>query len=413
MKRRASQLRSKAEATLARAPPTTAGTISTDQLLHELQVHQIELEMQNEALRETQIALEKSRDRYTDLYEFAPVGYLTLADTGLITDINITATELLNEGRKKLRGSRFSLLVLPEDRDRWDRHFQLALRNGGKQACELKLKRGHSKAFCANVDCMQAVADDASKTLRITLTDITERKDAEAMQRVAQETEHLRQLAVEATLAEERERRNLAEDLHDGPGQLLFVARLRLEALRKGPSEALDPGMQEVDDLLAEAAELVRSLTSKLSLPMLKDLGLVTALSWLTEEMERIHGLHVVLEDDGTPKPLTEIQSAILFRIIRELLVNVSKHAGVDRAQIELHARGNHLVITVADQGAGIADWHETMSARKSFGLASVNERIAFLKGAMHIQSHLGEGTVVFLEMPFDKQTEHGLVEIP
>ncbi len=94
LERRQSQLQSAAEQRLACAPePDSSRT--AEELLHALQVHQIELEMQNEALRLTQIALEESRDGYLDLYEFAPVGYLTLTDSGLIAAINLNGAALL------------------------------------------------------------------------------------------------------------------------------------------------------------------------------------------------------------------------------------------------------------------------------------------------------------------------------
>jgi diguanylate cyclase (GGDEF)-like protein/PAS domain S-box-containing protein len=179
------RLRSAAEAELAHAPSAEQFTEISSDLLHELQVHQIELEMQNEALRQAQLALEESRDRYADLYEFAPVGYLTLSNNGIITEINLTATELLNESRKKLRDRRFALLVMPQDRDRWHRHFLHALRQGGRQTCEVMLKRGDGTLFIACLDSLPTEATDGEKTLRITLTDITLRKRAEEKLRIA------------------------------------------------------------------------------------------------------------------------------------------------------------------------------------------------------------------------------------
>ena len=97
--------RAEAEADLAKHPRTSLGeTVNAEQMLHELQVHQIELEMQNEALRQAHIALEDSRDRYFDLFEFAPIGYFTLSATGLITEVNFVGAELFNY----YRGTRFS-----------------------------------------------------------------------------------------------------------------------------------------------------------------------------------------------------------------------------------------------------------------------------------------------------------------
>src|SRR3989338_4480824 len=99
-------LRAEAEARLARAPPADGTQRPAKELLHELQVHQIELEMQNDTLRQTQLDLEESRDRYMDLYDFAPIGYLTLTRGGLIREVNLTGALLLGMERNKLAQDR-------------------------------------------------------------------------------------------------------------------------------------------------------------------------------------------------------------------------------------------------------------------------------------------------------------------
>ena len=109
-------LRSMAEADLAHRPVPDAAARPAEELLHELQVYQVELEMQNEALRIAQTELEASRDRYLDLYDFAPVGYLTLNTYGMIEELNLTATALLGFERKGLLQRRFTAQVIPEDR---------------------------------------------------------------------------------------------------------------------------------------------------------------------------------------------------------------------------------------------------------------------------------------------------------
>jgi PAS domain-containing protein len=118
-----SPLRTAAETQLAATAETTPTRPEAD-LLHDLQVHQIEMEMQNEALRQTLTALEEAHDRYLDLYEFAPVGYLTLSSQGIIEAINLTGTRLLGRERSGLLHYRFAACVAPADRDAWQRQFQ-------------------------------------------------------------------------------------------------------------------------------------------------------------------------------------------------------------------------------------------------------------------------------------------------
>ena len=147
------------------------------ELLHELEVRQVELEMQNEALREMQMALLESRDRYADLYEFAPAGYLTLSADGVIAAINLTGTTLLGKARNELLKRAFTSLVVAKDMSRWTLHFRKVKQGGGQGRVELALQRGDGTVLQAQLDCVRA--DGSVSGLSIVLSDITERKQAE------------------------------------------------------------------------------------------------------------------------------------------------------------------------------------------------------------------------------------------
>jgi PAS domain S-box-containing protein len=178
-------LRAEAEARVAHKPLTLVnpqpGEELLHELLHELRVHQIELEMQNDELRRAQVIIEESRDRYVDLYEFAPVGYLTLTREGLINEVNLTGAALLGVDRKKLIKRRFTSFVTPDDKDRWHRHFLHVLQHDGKQSCELEIQRNDDSFFNARLDCLHMKDGDVS-SVRIALIDITERKLASSNQ---------------------------------------------------------------------------------------------------------------------------------------------------------------------------------------------------------------------------------------
>ena len=188
-------LRTEAEARLDHESLTAPLPLSSEALLHELQVHQIELEMQNDELRRAQVALEESRDRYVDLYEFAPVGYLTLTREGMIAETNLTGASLLGVERKKLLKRRFAGFVMPEDSDRWLHHFMTVLQRDGRQSCELALRRADGAFFHARLNSLKSsdtlssheldesprlhIDANTATMLRITLTDVSERKQAE------------------------------------------------------------------------------------------------------------------------------------------------------------------------------------------------------------------------------------------
>ena len=175
---RFTQLRQEAEKhldqTLMPEPPPV------EKLLHELQVHQVELEMQNEQLRQSQIELEKSRVRYVDFYDFAPVGYLTLNHEGMIDEINLPGAALLKVERSRLLNHRFAPYVATEDLDRWYNHFLSALKEDRTLSCELMLKNENGPCRYAMLDCRRLYKNKGKEiVLRVALTDITERRQIE------------------------------------------------------------------------------------------------------------------------------------------------------------------------------------------------------------------------------------------
>ncbi len=154
-----------------------------DVLLHELQVHQIELEMQNEELRRVQLELVASRDRYIDIYDFAPMGYLTLTPTGRISEINLTCASLLGESRNKLVQANFSRYVAAGNSDYWYKFFRSALEQKEQQSCQLTMQRADGRCFQANLVCVCSVFE--VPVLRISMTDVSVLSEAEEALRIA------------------------------------------------------------------------------------------------------------------------------------------------------------------------------------------------------------------------------------
>ncbi|MFA6971721.1 MAG: PAS domain S-box protein [Gallionella sp.] len=161
-----------------------------DGLLHELQVYQIELEAQNENLRQTQLALEESRDRYLDLYDFAPVAYFTLNRDGLILEANFTCAALLGLERKNLYQRRFAGFIASRERERWYGFFLDVLKNNSPCQCELALERTDGQLMFTHLDCLRIETGKDGYQVRIVLTDITERRRAESLLRDSEEKFH-------------------------------------------------------------------------------------------------------------------------------------------------------------------------------------------------------------------------------
>lgn len=176
------QLRLEAETKLNRATlnlaQPSAGEDLLHELIHELSVHQIELEMQNDELRLTHAELKKSRDRYVDFYDFAPFAYLTLKHDGVIDEINLAGASLLGADRSKLSQRKFSAFVAPSSLEQWQQHLQAVLKSDSKLSCELLLKRNDGSSFLAQLDCLSLKKNDVEAVVRIALTDIGKHKQS-------------------------------------------------------------------------------------------------------------------------------------------------------------------------------------------------------------------------------------------
>ena len=175
------QLRTAAEEKLARAPAAAPEMKekTAEELVHELRVHQIELEIQNEELKKAQRALEESRDRYVDLYDFAPVGYFTFTRGGRITEVNLTGAALLGVERQELLNRGFGHFVAPENLERWEHHLGSVLQHRQKQGCDLVLKREDGATFHVQLDSIRTEVGGGAPVVRTAVSDITERKRAE------------------------------------------------------------------------------------------------------------------------------------------------------------------------------------------------------------------------------------------
>jgi PAS domain S-box-containing protein len=181
------ELRKRAEE-LAALIPESLDLQSPDKvqpLLHELRVHQIELEMQNEELRRTQLELEVSRERYFDLYDLAPVGYFTISEQGLIQEGNFTAAGLLGVSRGAMVKQRLSVFIFPEDQDIYYLHRKHLFETGEPQTFELRMVREDGTVFWANLTATKASDADGASMWRAVVSDITERKWAEEALRTA------------------------------------------------------------------------------------------------------------------------------------------------------------------------------------------------------------------------------------
>lgn len=298
--------------------------------------------------------------------------------------------------------------IVPEDREQAMAAFAKAGEGNFETEYRIRRKDGSVRWI---FDRAFPIKDESGQVYRVAgvSEDVTERKLTEealraANRRLDEVTRHkLQSLTTELLLAEERERRRLAVDLHDGLNQTLVLARLKVAGLRNSADATTEEKLQEVEELIDSANRSARSLTFQLSPPVLHDLGFQPAVQWLVEDVQESYGIVIRLEEAAEELPLESRVKMLLFRAVRELLINVAKHAKANEAVVRIaHAAGS-IRITVQDDGVA---FDPANSSRRGLGLGSIEERLENLGGHMSIDTQKDRGTQITLVAPLDKGME-------
>jgi len=400
---------------------------ATTKMLHELQVHQIELEMQNEELHRARDELEATRARYFDLYDQAPVGYCTLNESGLILEANLRAATLLGTVRAALIRQPIFRFILNEDQDVFYLHRQRIIESGKQQMCELRMVRADGSLVWMLLESAAARGEEGAKTLRVVLSDISERKRFET------ELIAARQAAENATLAKSRFLAAASHDLRQ-PIQAInlfndTLVRMGLNEQQKTISDHLSQSVDSLSDLLNGLLNI-----SKL------DAGIVRA----SPEVIQVEPFFSRMDNEFSPMasrknlsfrlcfPLKELalftDARLLKSMLGNLLGNAIKYTRQGGVLLGVRQRGNQALIQVWDSGIGIAPQHMARLSEEFFqvenserdrtkglglGLAIV-KRLARLLGTEVIcRSRPGKGSVFefrlpLAEMPLEEESRQG-----
>ena len=212
--------------------------------------------------------------------------------------------------------------------------------------------------------------------------------------------ERLRAMAAEVAGAEERERRRVASGLHDEVAQLLSVALSRVRSIASSPlGVAHDEDCRAALDALSKALATVRTLTFEIAPPVLYELGLRVAASWLVSRARQADGVDVAFSYAGTEARAQEPVEVAVFQSLRELLRNATRHAQAKQVRVELEVAPPRLALVVSDDGVGF-DPVDRKRAATGWGLFSIEERLRHVGGRLSIDSAPGAGTRVTIEVP-------------
>jgi PAS domain S-box-containing protein len=337
---------------------------------------------------------------------------VTISPKGQITDVNKATEVVTGIVREKLIGSDFSAYFT--DPEKADEGYQAVLSQGSITNYPLTIRHvsGCTTDVLYNATVYRNQAGEVQGVFAAA-RDVTEhnRMDKE-LQALHKALEHraaqLQSLASELTLTEHRERRRLAQLLHDHLQQLIYAARLSVTTLKRRVSDKdLQEMIQQLDMLLGQCIDESRSVTLELSPPVLYDAGLTPALEWLARQMQLNYGLLVKVDSDVQTEPEAEDIKVLLFQSVRELLFNVVKHAGALNASIKMSSMPDEQVrIDVEDKGAGFnaEQLQVNDESAAGLGLFSIRERLEQMGGRMEVHSGAGQGTSVSIFAPCHKQ---------
>jgi PAS domain S-box-containing protein len=423
-------------------PPTNH---DAQRMVHELKVHQIELEMQNAELRRTRRDVEAALEKYTDLYELAPVGFFSIDEVGVIQDANLTGAGLLGIERSRLINRRLQSFVTADSRPTWIAFLKRVFSGSGRQICEVLLINDQSDVpFWAGLEATAADAtEDGLRWCRVALGDISARKDAEDAQRRIEilavtnqelKSEILRRQAVETALknseesqaqllsqsrhlqeqlrrlshqvldAQEEERKRISRELHDDIAQTLTAILVHLMVLKpQASANAKGAGSKDVKRTVARIEGLVRSSVNivrrfaRALRPALLDLGLTPALESLIKDFAKRTKLEVELDASTGLDDLDGAQRTALYRVVQQALANVAQHAHARRVTVRISRVGEIVDAAIHDDGKSFDVKRALSVTRRNarLGLIGMRERVEMLGGVFSVVSVPGRGTTI------------------
>jgi PAS domain S-box-containing protein len=368
--------------------------------LEELQVTSEELHQQSEELAVARKHAEVERQRYLELFDFAPEGYVVTDADGTILDANRAAAALLSVLQGYLIGKPLIVFVNEEDR----KPFVTQLNNFGGlehlEDWEIYLKPRNGEPFPAAIT-IGTVRDPNGKLvgLRWLIRDITERKRMD---------KQLRSLSERLLTIQEDERKKVAQDLHDSLGAALAAVKYNVEGVIQmlGGERGVERMITSLKNALLNIQymiEDVRRIYTDLRPSVLDDLGIEATVKWFTREFQNVYphmGIEkeIAIEDHAIPQRL----KIILYRVIQEAFTSIAKHSKGDLIRFSLGRRGDRIEMVIKDNGVGFDAKEAILGDPRGSGpgVLGMRERVELSGGYFKIESSKGTGTVVRASWP-------------
>jgi PAS domain S-box-containing protein len=354
--------------------------------------------------------LQESEEKYHNLIEYANDAIITTDPKGTILGFNRKAEQMFGYSREEILGKSNELLVAEQSRGKQKEEEKKLEEIGvgydsGERILEWTCVRKDGEEFPVEFT-FYAIEIGGEVIANSIVRDVSKRKEEEKI--LINYQKKLKALTKKLISSEQKDRQHFADFLHDEIGQQLFATRLQLEQLKGSLSSA--ENIHTIDTVLNNLSQIMnqtRSLTSELSSPILKQLGLENALEWLAEETYKKYDIMVTVEDDKQEKPLDDNIKLLLYQAVSELLANVAKHARTKSAEVSIRKDDSNVRVCVKDNGIGFLQLNEDFSHVKNggIGLFRIKERLEPLGGQLEIKSQPKRGTQVILLAPLKNTT--------
>lgn len=353
---------------------------------------------------------QQTEERFLQVSGYALEFFWELNDRGIVTYISHVVEKILGYRQVEIVDQ---MCILPQNKGGKVK----ALFNSHKQILDLNSKFRDKKLVFRNINGDKVWMAASGFPLRdqsgeivgyrgvcqdITARVITETELKKSLLQINEYQARLKQLNADRAIAEENERRRIAEYLHDGLGQNLSLVNLRLTALLDSElAPKVEKSIRESVDLVNKAINETRLLTYDLSPPILYELGLIPAITWKLGEIENKYQINTILEDNAKETKISINKRVLLYRVLSELLNNIIKHAGADLIQVSVSEIKDMLYISVIDNGAGFnCSEQSELTAKGSFGLFSIRERLDSVHGSLVVESECFTGSKVTVVIP-------------
>jgi PAS domain S-box-containing protein len=373
----------------------------------QLEASEQQLQAANRHLAASDKEAREARDRAEGYFNVAETMLIVIDRDGIIQRVNRKGCLVLGVDESEVLGKDWFGDFLPEVQAEPVREVFDKLMSGQVENVEfyenpIRTKQGEERLIGWH-NALLRDGDDNIVGILSSGEDITDRVRAE--QCVVQHQHQLQELVSQLTLAEERQRKQLAADLHDGICQSLAMAKLKVdEQLSNQSASEVAAFLADLQTTLTNLINDTRSLTNNLGTPTLQKMGLSAALEkWLETEISRKHGIETTVEDSGIPKILSDDTKTLLFRAVRELATNVVKHAQARSLVVKLDIRDDELSLRLHDDGKGFSVVPPLVNQdfkQGGYGLFSIQERITYMGGSMAIESESKRGSTVLLRLP-------------